>query len=504
VFDRVFSSWVINENVSVVLDGTRIPQIRLPGFLDFLLRHLKVTVPMPFYTAQSGYLFICESADTLLAAVNAIRKNDVLPKTEVWQNLSQSSSDLNSFSLFYSLDRSVPFFLKGNTMIASLLRFYRQGLARLNLRDSLVTVNLSVISAPGGGLELFPGYPVDLGGRSGREVYGVGIGRGGSRLLLTRGNFALALNPQDNQLYQLEGRGPLHALPAEGFNPQNSSDPAAWVVDSQGVVSLVNANMETLAPFPLITGIRLSAAPGAFGRRLYLPGGDGVLYTVDQNGSINSLPLDFEDVLLSPPSFFRQGRNEYMALYPKSFFGEIWLSGTDGVPRPSWPVSVSGIAFGSPLVFAWNDTVYAAFVTQAGTLHVFTESGQPAEQFPKELEGVFYIQPVFDGQALWLLSSQGNLYQISMEGEVLSQNISGLRAEEGSITVVDADGDREGEIFITGSGNALYGYTRNFISLDGFPLPVWGRPCFSDLNGDGRMECAGVGMDNKLYRWQFR
>jgi hypothetical protein len=270
------------------------------------------------------------------------------------------------------------------------------------------------------------------------------------------------------------------------------------------VVSLVNANMEVLAPFPLITGMRLSAAPGVFEKRLYLPGDDKILYAIDQSGAITALPLVFEDVLLSPPSFLQQGRDGYMALYPKSFFGEIWLTGTDGVPRPSWPVSVSGIAFGSPLVFAWNNAVYTAFITQAGMLYVFNESGLEADQFPKELEGVFYIQPVFDGQALWLVSSQGSLYRVNMDGEVLSQNINGLRAEEGSLTVMDVDGDKEAEVFITGSGNALYGYSRNFISLDGFPLPVWGRPCFGDLNGDGRIECAGVGMDNKLYRWQFR
>ncbi|MDR1430167.1 MAG: VCBS repeat-containing protein [Spirochaetaceae bacterium] len=504
VFDRVFSSLVINENTSVVLDGTRIPQIRLPGFLDALLRHLKVTVPMPFYTPQSGYLLICESADTLLAAVNSIRKNASLTKTAAWQTLSQSSSDLNSFSLFYSLDRSVPFFLKGNSAIASLLRFYRQGLVRLSIRDSAVRVSVSVISAPGGGLELLPGYPLDLEGRAGKEVYGISIGRRGeSRLLLTRGNSAISVNPQDNHIYRLEGRGNVYVVPAPDFNPQSPSDPAAWVVDSQGDVSLVSADMEVIAPFPLITGIRLSSPPAAFGRELYLAGDDRALYSVNREGERTVLPVNFDEVLLSPPSFLHQVRNDYIAAYPKSFFGDLWLFNKEGV-YPSWPVSVSGIAFGSPLVFGWNNQAYVAFITQAGSLHVFTEAGAAPEGFPVELDGVFYLQPVFDGQALWVLSSSGTLYQIGMDGTALFQDIPGLRAEEGSITVMDIDRDKSPEIFLTGNGNALYGYSRNFISLDGFPLPVWGRPYIGDLNGDGRMECAGVGMDNRLYRWQFR
>jgi hypothetical protein len=76
--------------------------------------------------------------------------------------------------------------------------------------------------------------------------------------------------------------------------------------------------------------------------------------------------------------------------------------------------------------------------------------------------------------------------------------------EEGYITAADIDGDRKSEIFFTGEGNALYGYSQNFNSLDGFPLPVWGRPVIGNLLGGGKIEIAGVGMDSKLYLWQFR
>ncbi|MDR0601951.1 MAG: VCBS repeat-containing protein, partial [Treponema sp.] len=72
------------------------------------------------------------------------------------------------------------------------------------------------------------------------------------------------------------------------------------------------------------------------------------------------------------------------------------------------------------------------------------------------------------------------------------------------IIAADVDGDKVPEIFFSGEGNALYGYTRNFSSLDGFPLPLWGQPSFADLNGDGKSECTGTGLDNRLYRWHFR
>jgi len=118
---------------------------------------------------------------------------------------------------------------------------------------------------------------------------------------------------------------------------------------------------------------------------------------------------------------------------------------------------------------------------------------------------VFFVQPVFDGNFLWLVSSEGNLFRVSLDGEVLYQNIAGFSAkEEGYITVFDCDGDKTPEVFFTGEGNALHAYTRNFRSLEGFPLPVWGRPHFVPAQGNKKAEIFGIGMDKRLYRWQFR
>jgi hypothetical protein len=76
--------------------------------------------------------------------------------------------------------------------------------------------------------------------------------------------------------------------------------------------------------------------------------------------------------------------------------------------------------------------------------------------------------------------------------------------EEGYIMIFDSDGDKVPEIFITGEGNALHGYTQNFRSLEGFPLPVWGKPLFVPAQGGRKAEIFGIGMDQRLYRWQFR
>jgi hypothetical protein len=203
----------------------------------------------------------------------------------------------------------------------------------------------------------------------------------------------------------------------------------------------------------------------------------------------------------------------YAAVYPKSFFGEIWLLDAEGQTIPNWPVpvslgEVSALGYGSPVVFAHNNRVYSAFVTQTGELSLYDENAAIISPFPLFLNAMFYLQPIFDGDYLWLISTEGTLHRVGLDGELLYQNIPGFSVmEEGYITFFDCDNDKTPEIFITGEGNALYAFTRNFRSLEGFPLPAWGRPLFisaqNTLSGKNA-EIFAMGMDRKLYRWQFK
>jgi hypothetical protein len=194
-----------------------------------------------------------------------------------------------------------------------------------------------------------------------------------------------------------------------------------------------------------------------------------------------------------------------MAFYPKEFFGSIWLTNENGEAISGWPQAVSGIAFGSPLIFVYNNLLLTAFVTQAGELTVHDEGGRLLQFFPMELDGIFYVQPVFDNEFLWLIASNGTLFRIGLDGAMHDYRIPNLQVmEEGHIVLFDIDNDRKPEIFITGEGNALHSYRGNFLPVNGFPLPVWGKPAFVNPGNTGIIDLAGVGMDNRLYLWQIR
>jgi outer membrane protein assembly factor BamB len=297
--------------------------------------------------------------------------------------------------------------------------------------------------------------------------------------------------------------------------------------------------------FPLTMGLRLSSPPQAFEGMLYICDEDGKVHTVDAQGEIKTWETVFVAPLRSPPSFLsvaargggasRSGKS-YAGVYPKSFFGEIWLLDANGKAFPNWPAPISvedgasrsgditfyedlpptlrslsgssGIGFGTPLVFSHNNKALVAFICQDGELIVYDENAAYVSPFPLYLDGIFYLQPVFDGEYLWLISANGTLFRVGINGELLYQNIPGFSVkEEGYLTVFDYDGDKIPEVFITGEGNALQGYTRSFRSLEGFPLPVWGKPHFieaQNTQGGKKAEIVGIGMDRRLYRWQFR
>jgi hypothetical protein len=518
VFDKAFSTLFINEDTRFVLDGNRIPQIRLPAFIDAILRFMEVNIPSPYYTVHEGWLLVSESPENLLAAVNSVRQNNILPRTELWKTLTAAGNDNAALSLFYSLDRSLPFFLKGGSPAASLLRLYRQGLFRVSIKDSVLTFSLSIVPGAGRGVEPVPGYPMSLGGRIGSQVYTVTNAAGTDyRVLLVRGNSALAVNPADHAVYELKGEDPVWVIPAEGLRPRSLAEGAAWVVSSRGLVTLVNGNMEAVPSFPIITGIKPSSAPAAWDGKLYLAAEDGekgVLYSINANGELSRIGPEYSAAVLSAPSFIPGSprgtlKEPVMAFYPKSFLGELYVTGLDGETLPGWPVFAPSIAYGSPLLFKAEGThagnFLAAFMTMAGELSVYGEDGSVVPGFPVELDGIFFVQPVWDGNFLWAVSEGGILYQVDLYGGAVEQRVSGLKVKEnGFIGTFDVDGDGTPEVFISGEGNALYGFSRSLNTLEGFPLPVWGKPVFGDFDGDGSVECIGAGMDNKLYRWKFR
>jgi len=534
VFDRAFRSVVLNENVRLNMDGERIPQIEVPEFLQALLRQWDIFIPSPYYRVYRDFFLLSESADALLAALRAMQRNEVLPKTATWRNIAGGRTVSSAVSLYYSLDLSMPFFLRKNTALSGFLSLYRQGLIRMSFDRNSIDFSFALVPGSGSGVTLVNGYPIDAGARPSNRIFAGGSGDE-TRVFYTSGSSAYSLKVSDNTIQELPNQGTHWIIAADGVTPAagDKNKTFAWVVTDRGRVTLADSDLEPAAGFPVLMGLRLSAPPQAYEGRLYLCDEDGKVHVIDQNGKQTVWETVFDSAIRSAPSFLTTARKPvtYAAVYPKSFFGEIWLLDANGKAFPNWPAPISissvradssnrddsgdnedyeegndfGIGFGSPLLFVHNNRVNAAFVNQSGQLLIYDDNAVLFKNFPVSLDGVFYQQPVFDGEYLWLVSSNGTFFRITLDGEVLSQNIPGFSVmEEGFITIFDSDNDKTPEIYFTGDGNALYAFTRHFRSLEGFPLPIWGRPVFIPAQGNKKAEIFGMGMDRRLYRYQFR
>lgn len=519
-FDRLLSSLAVSGDDSTVLDGYRISRMLLPDFLASLLNLFSVRLPSPYWIIDDGFFLASESPETLLAAVSARRRGETLARNDIWQNLTGGESARASVSLFYTLDRSVPFFLKGSGPAQRVLSLYNQGCLSVRWEEGLVSLKLSAVPGSGGGLGVIPGFPlVSDGNGSGRPSLGKKVDvlrftkKGGMRILcIENGNTLASYDPASGS-WERYSPGAAAGLELSFVLDRETacetpSDPAVWVSTSEGEVSLLDGNLKPVQGFPVITGIRPTAKPAAFASFLYLADADSSLRKIDSRGGVSSISMPFSDPLRSPPAVLRDGKNIVMGMYPKSFASRVWLTDGEGAPKPGWPQPVSGLAYGSPLVFASGSHIRLAFITQAGDLFVFEGDGAPVEGFPVRLDGVFYAQPIWDGSFLWAVSADGSLWRVGAEkGKermVLSQKIPDFKAESASLASADADGDGTPEVFATGDGNTLYGYSASFSLLSGFPLAAWGEPWFGDLNGDGRLDCLAVSMDNTIAGWQFR
>ena len=518
VFDKAFKSILFNEDLRLNLDGVRIPRIEIPEFLQSLLRKWDIFIPSPYYIIHKDFFLVSESAEALLASLRAMQKNDVLPRTAAWREIADGKTVASTVSLYYSLDLSIPFFLRKNTALSGFLSLYRQGLIRISFDRGAFDFSLSLVPGSGSGVTLVNGYPISAGERPSNRIYGAGFYEGNgenARIFYSSGGNAYSLKVADNSINELPNQGTHWILPAD------KDSVYAWVVTDRGRVTLVDNSMETVSGFPILLGLRLSASPAAYDNKLYLCDEGGKVYVIDTEGKQSVWETSFDAALRSPPSFLavtnRRSSTVYAAVYPKSFFGEIFLLDANGKILPDWPSPIAiddstgnsndeyGIGFGSPLIFAHNSKTLVAFINQSGQLLVYDEKASLLPPFPINLDGVFYQQPVFDGEYLWLVASEGTFFRVDLNGNVLYQQIPGFHVmEEGYITIFDSDNDKEGEVYITGDGNALHAYTRNFRSLEGFPLPVWGKPLFISAQGNRKAEIFGIGMDRKIYRWQFR
>ena len=501
IFDRVFSSYLIQTNDSLLVDGVRLPCLQMPGFVLSVLQALNVNVPRPYFLVKDDYLYLSQSPENLAAINYDFQNAKKLSSSQNWMRVSSRQSPYSTLSLYYNLERSVPFFVKGNSAMSKILSLYNSGRFDLRIKDSLLTLQLQASAVKPQSSIQIPGFPMELENKSDALLVQSKAKKSSLVFWVETGLSVNSLDYTNFERNKIELPEVLYIVPAdESTIKENGGE--IWAVTKSGMVYLLNSKLESVLGYPVLSGLAMTCPPFVYKDSLVLCGNDGRLCFVSHKGEVQNLETGIEGSIKSTPSV----SGDILALYEKGFFGGIHIYKISGSGAghtlesltAEGPLELDGIAYGSPCLFTAGGKQYAAMITQAGQLYVYDFEGRLLPPFPLMLNDVFYLNVKMADGCLFALSAEGELYRIALDGKILKVKIPYFTAKSGYLTVCDYDGISGQEIFISGEGNSLYGFNSYLELLPGFPLAGYGNPLFEDLNGDNIKDCLVITYDNKL------
>lgn len=491
IFDRVFASYIVRSDDSLLVDGIRLPCIDMPGFVLSVLQALNINVPKPYYLIKDNYIYLSQSPENLVAINSGAGKK--LSGSQNWQRVSSRQSPYSTLSLYYNLERSVPFFIKGSSSMSKILALYNSGRFDLRVKDNVFTVQLQASAVELESAKNIPGFPIELENKSNAELVRSNakksklvfwVENDGSVNSLDCGTFTRA----KTELAEVE-----YIVAADEVTIKANGG-EIWAVTKSGMVYLLNSKLESVLGYPVLSGVTMACPPFVYKDSVVLTGTDGVLCFVSHNGEVTNLETDVESSIKATP--FVKG--DIIAFYEKGFFGGIHVYKDLKPVSEEGPFELEGIAYGSPCIFTAGGKQYAAMITQAGQLYVYDLNGNLLEPFPVGLNGVFFLNVQMADDYLFALSAEGELYRVSLDGKSMRVKLPYFTAKTGRITVCDYDEKEGAEIFVSGEGNSLYGFNTKLELLPEFPVSGYGNPLFVDLNGDNMNDCITITFDNKL------
>ena len=493
IFDTVFSSLILQTNDSLLVDGIRLPCIELPPFMLSIVNMFGVNVPRPYYLIADGFIFFSESPENLVSFNSALKKDSRISRNENWKKVSSKQSLYSTLSLYYNLERSIPFFVKGNSTLSKIIRLYNIGRFDVEIKDGNVTLTLQSATVENGSSLTIPGFPMTLGENADHYLVKSNAKNSNMIFYLEKDGTVNSLNCQTFEKNSISVND-VEYLVAASAETAKQNGGEVWALTKQGLCYLLDKNLLTVKGFPLLLGVSTLCRPTIYDSSLLVVGKDCVLYVVSPDGGIKEIQTSAEDNIRSTPSVM----GEYIAFYEKGFFGGVHILKNLEPYTPS-PLEIDGIAYDSPCLFSSAQNSYAAIVSQSGTLYVFDLATlELVPGFPIELNDIFYLNVRSADGNIFAVSEQGTLYKVSLDKTVTWEKIPHFSAKEGFISVFDYDDDKKSEIFISGQGNMLYGFSSDMELLYNFPVSGFGNPVFTDLNGDNKKDCLVITFDNKL------
>ena len=501
VFNKLTSSILIKDDNSLILGGVRLSRLEFPSFLNWLLSIFKINLPSPYFMVLDGNIYFSESSECLSSIYTNSRAGKSLIKNKNYIAVSENQKNEAALSLYYNLERSIPFFLRSNENFSKVLHLYTMGRFDLRFEKSVMELSLHACARKSGNLYAVPGFPLALAGKASPANLQVDSGKSPKNVYWVEDNNSIkALNLSSMNVVGKSNSDSVMIVASA--KPKGNG--LLWSVTEHGYVSLLDSSLETLEGFPLMLGENISCRPCSAGENLILVSQSGNVFIVKPDSSYVS--VEIPDLKAKSEPVALAGSDNFV-IYSKSFLGKIFYFEGDKCLNLEAPFEVPGIALGSPSLIKSGSKVYIGFITQAGEMNLWradSKDGEQAEGFPMRLGGVFMTNVVSSEKYFYALSTDAVLYRISLDGQILSVQIPNSTARHGFISVRrSGQGNRSG-VFACADANVIYGFNEGLELISGFPLTGYGNPVFADVNGDKVSECLALTIDKNLVAWKMR
>ena len=499
IFEKITSSFLVNDDTSLILGGVRLPKLVFPGFIQKLLSLFGVSLPSPYYMVQDGFIYFSESSESLSALYTTVNDGRRLSRDKNWNAVSKNQKADATVSLYYDLEHSVPFFLRGDDDVKRILKLYTIGRADMRLKNAVLSCQLDAVARRSGDLREIPGFPIATEKLSDGELQAEYQKNPEAVFWVENGNTikSLEFSSMKQSVLALPDDCTIVASPAK-----QKGNGVLWAVTSHGGAYLLTRDLQTVSGFPVILNETPTAPSAVSDGKLVVPVQTGLLFVTD-GGKVTFAEHTLGGAIKAAPSVSANGK--LVGVYDKGFAGKILLAADGSFMQKDGEetMTVSGIAYGSPAVMGTKDNAWVAFVTQAGNLYLW-HNGALLDGFPTKLDGIFYTNAVASEQYFYVLSDTAVLYRIAKDGSYTSVAIPNATAKNAFLTVTDARTKGTYGIYVCADGNMIYGFKENLEMISGFPVAGWGRPVFADVNGDKNIDVLALTMDKKIVGWNLR
>lgn len=496
-FDYIFNSIFVDRDVSAIVDGKRIPRITIPSWISGLLKLFKIDIPEPFYIIENGYLYLSASSESLVMFKNEADSGSLLVKTELWKDMTKTISGETSFFVYYTLERSIPFFLQNNPVLENALKNYGKGILSVKLeKNNNIILEAFTKRTESHVLSEIPSFPKSISKKSTGEIICAKNSSAAPCLFWVdnKGVNCMTLSDGNVSSLAVTGKCSIAADIQKGFLK------TLWITTEQGTVYKTDSLLEIADGFPIITGEKLYSAPPAVMKegiaaslfsqpKLIFVKPDGDFYfSADMVSKLRAAPVCFENKT---------------AAVPRSFESYVYLFDTDGNIEENYPAELSGISSVQPLMFFGSrKNVMLAMLTEDGNFTLHPADSVQEEIFNINLDSVCKAMPVYSKSldSFFVVSNDGKLFKIDSKGSITETVF--LRTENADdyvLTLLDLNADGKDEILISGGGNAIYAFNSRLIPLKGFPVSGIGAPYLIDVDGDGKKELVTCGIDSKIH-----